>query len=252
MRYYSASFIFAVGVGLLILGLCFIVAFQLHYGSSPVLVKVTFCLIGVAVPLVIHGINMMLGFKRYSLTATLLGFALSIGAVFLFVYLYPNQWFYPNVTYVAVLYTVGLIMLLSGAFAEAVVSVIEKGTKTIKKVIVHERVHERFEKPKPKEESLPPLDAKFAHPTRVEPEIEIRDVSLPPDFKPGKALEKPRIGRMVKVKDHVSSDAEKLIRVREGEFRVKKADTDILKDTKALKSIGERMGKEDRKRIFGG
>jgi len=248
MRYYSASFIFAVGVGLLILGVSFIVAFQLHYGSSPALVKVTFCLIGVSIPVIIHGINAMLGLKRYSLTATAAGFSMSILAVILFLYLYPNEWYYPNVTYVAILYAAGLITLLSGSFAEAVVNVIERSTKPIKKVIVHRKVEEA----KPKSEEIPPLEAKFAYPAKVEPEIEIKDISTPPDFRPGKALEQPRIGRMVKVKDHVASEAEKLIRVKEGELRVRRVDEEILKDTKALKSIGERMGKEDRKKIFGG
>jgi len=250
MKYYSASFIFAVGVGLLILGLTLMVTFQLHYGSEPFKVEITFGIIGISIPIIIHGINVMLGYRRYSMIVTILGFTLSLLAVGAFIMLYPENWYYPNVTYVAVVYALGLIMLFSSSFAEAVVRIIESSARTIKKIVIHERSSEVAKKA---EEELPPLEAKFAFPTRAEePEIALKDITMPPDLKPGKALEKPRIGKMVKVKDEVSSYAEKLIRVREGELKVKKTDSDILEVTKALKSIEERMGKEDKKKIFGG
>jgi len=249
MRYYSASFIFAVGVGLLILGLTLMLTFQLHYGSEPFKVEITFGLIGISIPIIVHGINMMLGYRRYSMFVTILGFILSLSAVGAFITLYPENWYYPNITYVAVVYALGLIMLFSSSFAEAVVRIIESSAKTIKKIVIHER----GEVAKKSEEELPPLEAKFAFPTKVEePEIALKDITIPSDLKPGKALEKPRIGKMVKVRDEVDSNAERLIRVREGELKVKKTDSDILEVTKALKSIEERMGKEDKKKIFGG
>ena len=193
---------------------------------------------------------MMLGYKRYSMFITLLGFVLSLSAVGAFVLLYPENWYYPNITYVAVVYALGLIMLFSSSFAEAVVRIIESSAKTIKKIVIHERGSEAIKKA---EEELPPLDTKFALPTKSkEPEIALKEIEIPPDLKPGKALEKPRIGKMVKVKDEVGREAEKLVRVREGELKVKKTDSDILEVTKALKSIEERMGKEDKKKIFGG
>ncbi len=251
MRYYSASFIFAVGIGLLILGLFMIPFFQLHYGSEPFKVKVTFTIIGIAVPIVVYGLSQMLSSKRGSKIIATFGFAFSIFAVLLFDYYYPKDWFYPNVTYVAVIYAMGLITLFGSSFADAVERIIESSSKTIMKVIHH---HEKTEeKPKPTTEELPPLEAKFAFPTKAEgPDLEIRDISVPPDFKPGKALERPRVGKMVKVKDEVGKEAEKLVRVRKGELKVKKSDSDILEVTKALKSIEGRMGKEDKKRVFGG
>jgi len=249
MRYYSASFIFAVGVGLLILGLFMIPFFQLHYGSEPFKVKITFTIIGIAVPIIVYGLSQMLSSRRGSKIIATFGFALSILAVVLFDFYYPKDWFYPNVTYVAIIYALGLITLFGSSFADAVERIIESSSKTIMKVIHHERVEE---KPKSKEE-LPPLEAKFAFPTKVEePKLEVKDIAIPSDLKPGRALEKPRIGKIVKVKDEVGKEAEKLVRVREGELKVKKSDSDILEVTKALKSIEGRMGKEDKKKIFGG
>ncbi len=249
MRYYSASFIFAVGVGLLILGLFMILFFQLHYGSEPFKVKVTFTIIGVAVPIIVYGLSQMLSSRRGSKVIATFGFALSILAVILFDFYYPEEWYYPNVTYVAIIYALGLITLFGSSFADAVERIIESSSKTIMKVIHHERVEE---KPKSTEE-LPPLEAKFAFPTNVEePKLEIKDITIPSDLKPGKALEKSRVGKIVKVKDEVGKEAEKLVRVKEGELKVKKSDSDILEVTKALKSIEGRMGKEDKKKIFGG
>ncbi len=250
MRYYSASFIFAVGIGLLILGLIMIMFFQLHYGSEPFKVKVTFTIIGIAVPIIVYGLSQMLSSRRGSKIIATFGFALSILAVILFDFYYPKDWYYPNITYVAIIYALGLITLFGSSFADAVERIIESSSKTIMKIIHHEKTEE---KPKSTTEELPPLEAKFAFPTKAEgPNLDIKDISIPSDLKPGKALEKPRVGKIAKVKDEVSKEAEKLVRVREGELKVKRSDSDILEVTKALKSIEGRMGKEDKKKIFGG
>lgn len=250
MRYYGASLIFAIGIGLLILGLSLVIVFQLHYGSEPYKVEITFTLIGIAIPIIIHGINVMLGFQKYYKVITIVGFALALSAVAWFDLLYPKEWYYPNVTYVAILYAIGLIMLFSSSFAEAVVRIIESSAKTIKKIVIHERVESPEKK---REEELPPLEAKFALPSKFEPpDLEIKDVKIPVDLKPGKALQQKRIGKVVRVKDAVDSQVEKLVRVEKGELKVKKMDADIMSVTKALKSIEEKMGKEDKKKIFGG
>lgn len=250
MRYYSASFIFAVGIGLLILGLFMIPFFQLHYGSEPFKVKVTFTIIGIAVPIIVYGLSQMLSSRRGSKVIATFGFALSILAVILFDFYYPKDWYYPNITYVAIIYALGLITLFGSSFADAVERIIESSSKTIMKIIHHEKTEE---KPRSTTEELPPLEAKFAIPTKAEgPNLDIKDISIPSDLKPGKALEKPRVGKIVKVKDEVGKEAERLVRVREGELKVKKSDSDILEVTKALKSIEGRMGKEDKKKIFGG
>ena len=250
MRYYSASFIFAIGIGLLILGLIMIPLFQLHYGSEPFKVKITFTIIGMAISIIVYGISQMLSSKRGSKIIATFGFGLSILAVLMFDYYYPKDWYYPNVTYVEIAYALGLITLFSSSFAEAVERVIESSSKTIMKIIHHERP---VEVKKKREEELPPLEAKFAFPSKAdELKLEIKDVPMPSDMKPGKALEGPRIGKIVKMKDEVGKDAEKLVRVRQGELKVKKSDSDILEVTKALKSMEGRMGKEDRKKVFGG
>ncbi|HIP57991.1 MAG TPA: hypothetical protein EYH00_01630 [Archaeoglobus profundus] len=235
MKHYKASFIFAVGLGLIVLGLCMIVIFQLHYGSDPNKVKITFLTIGISIPIVIHGINMMLGYGQHLRILTISGFLLCVIALISFLMLYPENWFYPNVTYTITIYALGLIILLSSSFAEAINKFIEsRKSRDIDVINVTTTKKNTFLTP-----------AKFE-----EPELEVADIKI--DFKPGKSLEYERIGRVTRIRDKIDLEAEKLIRVSKGELKVKRTDEDIEEVTKALKSIEEKMSKTDKKKIFGG
>ncbi|HIP63128.1 MAG TPA: hypothetical protein EYH04_03315 [Archaeoglobus profundus] len=233
MKHYKASFIFAVGLGLIILGLCMIVIFQLHYGSDPYKVKITFLIIGISIPIILHGINMMLGYGQHLRILTISGFLLCIIAIIAFLILYPENWFYPNVTYTITIYALGLIILFSSSFAEAITKFIEsRKSKGVVDVVTT------------KEHTFV-TSFKFE-----EPELEVSDIKI--DFKPSKSLEDERVGKVTKIRDKIDLEAEKLIRVSKGELKVKKTDKDIKQVTKALKSIQEKMSKTDKKKIFGG
>ena len=235
MKHYKASFIFAVGLGLIILGLCMVVIFQLHYGSEPYKVKITFFTIGISIPIIIHGINMMLGYSKHLRILTISGFLLCVTALIAFLILYPENWFYPNVTYTITIYALGLIILFSSSFAEAIIKFIEsRKSKGVDVADVTTTKEHTFITP-----------AKFE-----EPELEISDVKA--DLRPSKSLKDERIGKVTKIKDKIDFEAEKLVRVSKGELKIKKTDKDIEQVTKALKSIQEKMNKRDKKKIFGG
>jgi len=242
MRYYSSSLTFAFGVGFLILGLVLIVYFQLHYGSEPLKVELSFSLIGVGVPLIISSVNRMLGYTKYSTPTTIAGFALCLIAISLFVTIYPEKWYYPNVTFVAVLYALGLITLFGSLFA----SVVEKIIESRREVATPPKT-----RPTQTDFETKIEDTIFLKPVKVpESEIRFKDVEERVQF--GKALESGRIGKVAKVKDNISANVESLVRVREGELRVKVKDDSIAEVSKTLKAIEERMGNKDKKRIFKG
>ncbi len=223
MKYFRYSLVFSFGLGLILLGLAFIIHFQLHYGSNPFLVKFTFTLIGLGVPIALHGVSGMLGYFRYSKVAGVVGLTLCLTAIVLFLVLYPKDWYYPNVTFVATLYAFGLISLFGGLFGEVVQRIVES------------RAEEK------RRESLDFEEVKFVEPVEVpESEIVAKDFDYNVEFGPlGE-----RIGKVVKVKDNVDYDADMLNRVKDGKREVKVKDDEISEISRILKDMESRMKKD--------
>ncbi len=232
MRYFGSTLTFVVGLGLVVLGLAFIIYFQLHYGSEPILIKITFSLIGLGVPLAIQGIAGMLGYVKYSKVTGLLGFILCVIGLTAFLWFYPKSWFYPNVSFVATIYALGLILVFGGLFAEVVQRIIE--TKPI--VVSKETTKKASEVPKIDE-------GVFLEPVKIpEPEITFKDIEVG-DVKFGRALNG-RIGKVVKVKDNVEYDASLLNRVKDGKLEIKVKDDEISRISEILKDMEGRMKKD--------
>ncbi|WP_457549266.1 DUF7139 domain-containing protein [Archaeoglobus sp.] len=232
MRYFEGSLAFVVGLGLIVLGLVFIVYFQLHYGSEPLLVKITFSLIGLGVPLAIQGIAGMLGYVKYSKVTGILGFVLCLMGLTAFLWLYPKNWIYPNVSFVATIYALGLILVFGGLFAEVVQKIIE-----FKPIVISKETAKKVREMQEVEEKT------FLEPVSVpESEITFKDVEIG-EVKFGKALSG-RIGKVVKVKDNVDYDVSLLNRVRDGKLEVKVKDDEISKISEILKDMEGRMKKD--------
>ena len=232
MRYFGSTLTFVVGLGLVVLGLAFIIYFQLHYGSEPILIKITFSLIGLGVPLAIQGIAGMLGYVKYSKVTGLSGFILCVIGLTAFLWFYPKSWFYPNVSFVATIYALGLILVFGGLFAEVVQRIIE--TKPI--VVSKETTKKASE--------VPEIDeGVFLEPVKIpEPEITFKDIEVG-DVKFGRALNG-RIGKVVKVKDNVEYDASLLNRVKDGKLEIKVKDDEISRISEILKDMEGRMKKD--------
>ena len=232
MRYFGGTLTFVVGLGLIVLGLVFIVYFELHYGSDPTLVKVTFSLIGLGAPLAIQGIAGMLGYVRYSRVTGISGFILCVLGLTAFLWLYPKDWYYPNVSFVATIYGLGLILVFGGLFAEVVQRIIES-----KPIVVSKEATKRLSETSEIDTST------FLEPVKIpEPEITFKDVEVG-DVKFGKALNG-RIGKVVKVKDNVDYDASLLNRVKDGKLEIKVKDDEISRISEVLKDMKGRMKKD--------
>ena len=232
MRYFGGTLTFVVGLGLIVLGLVFIVYFELHYGSDPTLVKVTFSLIGLGAPLAIQGIAGMLGYVRYSRVTGISGFILCVFGLTAFLWLYPKDWYYPNVSFVATIYGLGLILVFGGLFAEVVQRIIES-----KPIVVSKEATKRLSETSEIDTST------FLEPVKIpEPEITFKDVEVG-DVKFGKALNG-RIGKVVKIKDNVDYDASLLNRVKDGKLEIKVKDDEISRISEVLKDMKGRMKKD--------
>ncbi len=232
MRYFGGTLTFVVGLGLIVLGLVFIVYFELHYGSDPTLVKVTFSLIGLGAPLAIQGIAGMLGYVKYSRVTGISGFILCVLGLTAFLWLYPKDWYYPNVSFVATIYGLGLILVFGGLFAEVVQRMIES-----KPIVVSKEATKRLSETSEIDTST------FLEPVKIpEPEITFKDVEVG-DVKFGKALNG-RIGKVVKIKDNVDYDASLLNRVKDGKLEIKVKDDEISRISEVLKDMKGRMKKD--------
>jgi len=206
-EYYLPSLIFAVGVFLIVIGLTLIAIFQINRYSNPLQIEVTAVIIGLAIPMALYGVNAMYGFKRYS-PATIAAFVLTTLAVVLFVAMYPEYWYYPQVVYVALLYAIGLVLFFSSSFAEAVLEIDLESAKLIE----------------------PDFD-------KV---LDIEIVEPKADFEVGVALKDGNYrGNVVRVKDSVP-EAEELRKLKEGGRRVRKKEVGEVDDAaKVLKMIEE-------------
>jgi hypothetical protein len=244
--YYTPSLLFAIGVCLLLIGFSLIALFRLHRWSEPFKVEITFTIIGLAIPLILYGVNAMYGFKRYK-AATIAGFVSTISAVIAFVMLYPENWRYPQVAYVGLLYTIGLVLFFSSSFAEAVMKIIES-TKTTKIYTERKKMEKHIETEIEEEES------KIIVP-KFDETIDLKIVEPKVDMVIGRGLSERR-GKVVRVKDSVP-EAEELVKIHTGEHRVKKAEVgEIDEASKLLKLLEEKKleGKKTKKKFkpFGG
>lgn len=80
--------------------------------SDPRQILLSCGLAGTGIFFILMSLNLLDTLKQKMGILTLIGILLSILAIISFVFLYPHAWFYPNVAYVIIAYTVGMIMLL--------------------------------------------------------------------------------------------------------------------------------------------
>ncbi len=235
-EYYLPSMIFAAGVFLILIGLALIAIFQVNRYSNPVQIEIVGVIIGIAIPMALYGVNAMYGFKRYR-PATIAAFALTTLAVVLFVLMYPEYWYYPQVIYVAILYALGLVLFFSSSFAEAVLRLLEKapGIEIRKETTYTEKKKLR----KKIEEDIEIEEAKLIEPD-FDKVLDIEIVEPKENFVVGSALKDGNYrGNVVRVKDSVP-EAEKLKMLREGGRRVAKKEVgEVDNAAKVLKMIEE-------------
>ncbi len=235
-EYYLPSLIFAAGVFLIVIGLSLIAIFQINRYSNPTEIEIVGVIIGLAIPMALYGVNAMYGFKRYK-PATIAAFALTTLAVVLFVLMYPEYWYYPQIVYVALLYALGLVLFFSSSFAEAVLRLLEKAPGI---EIKRETSYVEKKKLKKKiEENIEIEEAKLIEPD-FDKVLDIEIIEPKGDFLVGSALKDGEYrGNVVRVKDSVP-EAEKLRMLRNGGRRVAKKEVcEVDNAARVLKMIEE-------------
>jgi len=124
--YYVGSMVFAVGIALVGLGSVLIMIFQLHYGSEPEKILYTVVSIGVGIPLILIGINLMMKERMRGYLIITASALMSSVAIYLFSTNYLTNWYYPLISYILGLYVIGFLILMGNAFANVIIWIIER------------------------------------------------------------------------------------------------------------------------------
>ena len=122
--YYLGSALFVIGIVLIILGSAIIIFFQIHYGSDPEKILYTIISIATGIILVLIGINLMIKQTKKGYTIIVGSAVISSLAIYLLYINYFQNFYYPLVSYIFVLYIIGFLALLGNAFASVIVWII--------------------------------------------------------------------------------------------------------------------------------
>jgi hypothetical protein len=119
--YYLGTFIFISGIILLSVGALSIIFFQIHYESEVFLIQNTILFIGSGLIFISLGINLMIRQSKRGKYVYSLGLLFSASSMLLFLLNYQDNWFYPVISYVLLLYIFGFLMLMGNAFGSVTV-----------------------------------------------------------------------------------------------------------------------------------
>lgn len=129
--YYAGSAIFATGIALLTIAVAAIMIFKIHYESDPHQILLTVLFMGVGTVVVLTGVNLVMRQIRYGYPIVGASFCASLLALIIFAYLYPHEWYYPQINYVLTLYTIGTLALFGNIFANAILWLIKNKSVTV-------------------------------------------------------------------------------------------------------------------------
>jgi len=124
LSYYLGSVFFMVGIALLAIGVAFIMIFKIHYNSLPEEILLTAVFMGVGFTSILTGINLMMRQTKYGYGIVGGSAFMSLSALSLFVYAYPDKWYYPFISYVFSLFVAGFLVLMGNAFANVTLKMI--------------------------------------------------------------------------------------------------------------------------------
>jgi hypothetical protein len=124
--YYFGSLFFISGIVLLLLGSAFIIYYQLNYYSAPEQILQTILTMSIGITFILIGINLMIRQKSRGYYIIGLGSILSILGIYLFYNNYLDNWYYPMVSYILILYITGFLTLFGNSFAMVTLWIIER------------------------------------------------------------------------------------------------------------------------------
>lgn len=225
--YYVGSASFASGVVLLAAGVAFVMMQRIHYGSEPGKVILASVLLCVGTTMILAGINMMMRQTRYGYYLVGASAFASLFAILLFTYNFPQEWYYPFINYVIVLYIVGFLVLVGNAFANVVLWMIESkpgaiARKEAEKIYTDEEIERDIEDATRKSIELSASELTFKDPS-------MEDVRL------GRVFNETR-GTTTRFKDDLSEVTSLMDTISPGE-RIKSGSAEIESASKNLADI---------------
>ena len=225
--YYVGSASFASGVVLLAAGVAFVMMQRIHYGSEPGKVILASVLLCVGTTMILAGINMMMRQTRYGYYLVGASAFASLFAILLFTYNFPQEWYYPFINYVIVLYIVGFLVLVGNAFANVVLWMIESkpgaiARKEAEKIYTDEEIERDIEDATRKSIELSASELTFKDPP-------MEDVRL------GRVFNETR-GTTTRFKDDLSEVTSLMDTISPGE-RIKSGSAEIESASKNLADI---------------
>ena len=225
--YYVGSASFASGVVLLAAGVAFVMMQRIHYGSEPGKVILASVLLCVGTTMILAGINMMMRQTRYGYYLVGASAFASLFAILLFTYNFPQEWYYPFINYVIVLYIVGFLVLVGNAFANVVLWMIESkpgaiARKEAGKIYTDEEIERDIEDATRKSIELSASELTFKDPS-------MEDVRL------GRVFNETR-GTTTRFKDDLSEVTSLMDTISPGE-RIKSGSAEIESASKNLADI---------------
>ena len=135
--YYLGSMVFIIGIVFLILGSALILFFRLSYTSELQEILLTIIPIALGTILILLGINLMMKQSRRGYAILAISLIAAAASMILFVRIYENNWYYPQVYYVFGLYVTGFLLLLGNTFAGSILYII-KSNKPVYSPFQHE------------------------------------------------------------------------------------------------------------------
>ncbi|KXS44308.1 MAG: CHAD domain containing protein [Methanolobus sp. T82-4] len=112
-----AVFSFFAGLVFSMTGILFVMVAEVSRYSEPQVIMTSCILTGLGLMLTMAGINLsMLKNTPFSSRSFLAGVFLSMGGLLLFSVLYPESWFYPELAYAVVPYSLGIFLLMINLF----------------------------------------------------------------------------------------------------------------------------------------
>ncbi|MFO7967416.1 MAG: hypothetical protein R6U44_07435 [Archaeoglobaceae archaeon] len=233
LKYYTASLAFLSGVILALAGVVFAISVNLTRASDPAQINFTYSLVAFGLAVSIGGLNLMVKQRSvYTNYVIPLGLVLSVAGVGKFALEYPQGWFYPNITYIILLYAGGITILVANSFANAVLNLIEGKPVSIKQEVQYSEEDIEREVDRAIEESSRRL-VEFS-----DSGLGFKDVDMR-GFRPSSAFEEDR--ETTRVKDRVE---EVKILQDVGSGRVEIVDKDLEKVSSLLRDTTSSDDKE--------
>jgi hypothetical protein len=124
--YYFGSMLFIIGISLIIIASAMVLFFNIHSESDREIIFQIISFFGVGLTVTLTGINLMGKQKIKGYIITALSAFISSIAILLFMLNFLNNWYYPLISYIFILYIIGALVLIGNVFGNVILLIIDR------------------------------------------------------------------------------------------------------------------------------